>query len=304
MAIGHVVQLNTPNEIEDLNRGHVTAIGDNKYQINYHPSDLHIVLLPETLQVKEGPKHPYKVGDWVKIINPGYTYSTYERKFQEAGFNNLKYNDIPDRYQIGKIFWVGFHEINSIPLIAIETADGKQCLMGADGAELATPKEIEESTLFKKDDWVVCLPGFTNRDEGDYILNKKGNYAGKGYVSGKVFKVREYTELSKVLWPMDGGNGIYNFAVRKATPREIEATKTKIFKIGDQQTSVTVSKNKISAEGFTISAQQLEDFIVASTGSVSGTDWIIKVKTVDIGCTKNVKISDLEDILDFYESIK
>jgi len=63
---------------------------------------------------------------------------------------------------------------------------------------------------FKVGDKVVCLPGFTEDDEGD-------NRGGCGYKSGKVFEIREinsYDKLYPVAWPKDGNSGVYIQAIK------------------------------------------------------------------------------------------
>lgn len=70
---------------------------------------------------------------------------------------------------------------------------------------------------------------------GDVVVCKKieknGNYAqdssgGSGYSLGKVFKIRDidenYVVFNNVLWPEEGGNGVYAYAVELASAEVIE----------------------------------------------------------------------------------
>lgn len=80
---------------------------------------------------------------------------------------------------------------------------------------------------FQVNDWVTCLPGFTNGYSGD------PKYAGRGYVDGLTFKIdterRRYKTVYRYIacyYPKDG-NGVYPIALRLATDEEIALAKTK-----------------------------------------------------------------------------
>ena len=70
---------------------------------------------------------------------------------------------------------------------------------------------ITKDNLPKPGDKVRCLPGFTNK--GD---DRDENNAGTGYQSGKIITVKYVTgenERRAIIWPEDGGNGIYHNAL-------------------------------------------------------------------------------------------
>ena len=65
---------------------------------------------------------------------------------------------------------------------------------------------------FKKGDKVRCKPGYTTNehyDEGDMC-------AGGGYESHKEFILKSFDSTTGIVWPEDGGSGVYAHAVEYA----------------------------------------------------------------------------------------
>jgi len=80
----------------------------------------------------------FKVGDQVKIKDPGYTYETYNEKFKELGFTITSQNNSFDTDTIGTIFAITDHEwhANNDDLLAVRDEEGNECLIGVEGVEL------------------------------------------------------------------------------------------------------------------------------------------------------------------------
>jgi hypothetical protein len=78
----------------------------------------------------------FKIGDRVKVIRNGSTYTNYKKMFQKLNFKNKNYNGLPDNGDLGTIFAIEEHSDNSKLLLAINFDMGHQCLMNADGIEL------------------------------------------------------------------------------------------------------------------------------------------------------------------------
>jgi hypothetical protein len=62
---------------------------------------------------------------------------------------------------------------------------------------------------FKVGDRVICLPGFTQSDNGP-------DRGGDGYKVGKNFIILRFSNCNgyEIAWPLDGGNGIYTQAIK------------------------------------------------------------------------------------------
>ena len=79
-------------------------------------------------------KAKFKIGDKVKVTNYGYTYTTYEEKFELMGFENTQYNGSIRDKEVGTIFGVTLHEYEDIILYAIRTLDdNREALIGEEG---------------------------------------------------------------------------------------------------------------------------------------------------------------------------
>ena len=79
-----------------------------------------------------------KVGDWVEVVNNGYSYSTYpEWLYNKVKFELVKYYHYgycPKNGSIGKVVAIGQHE-NEVDgtIIAIHAKDGYVYIVGKDG---------------------------------------------------------------------------------------------------------------------------------------------------------------------------
>ena len=86
------------------------------------------------------PISKYKVGDIVKIVNIGETYTTYRSLFEELGFENKVENKCVDKDSIGTVFAVWYVKCNEKHLYAINISNEQksQVLMGEYGITEAT----------------------------------------------------------------------------------------------------------------------------------------------------------------------
>lgn len=79
-----------------------------------------------------------EVGDWVKVVNNGHSYSTYpEWLYNRVKFELVKYYHYgycPKNGSIGKVIAIGQHE-NEVDgtIMAIHTKDGYVYIVGKDG---------------------------------------------------------------------------------------------------------------------------------------------------------------------------
>lgn len=75
------------------------------------------------------------------------------------------------------------------------------------------PSSLSKDHQPKEGSTMICIPGFTNEWNG-YKYDKASHdpsYGGHGYEEGKVIKVgsTNYEGYRTVVWPEDGGSGIY-----------------------------------------------------------------------------------------------
>lgn len=80
----------------------------------------------------------YKIGDFVKVVNPGKTYTTYSEKFVELGFNNIARNESFRTGTVGQIFGITEHDSKNKTMLALVDKDGNECLIDAGGVEPLT----------------------------------------------------------------------------------------------------------------------------------------------------------------------
>ena len=95
----------------------------------------------------------FKVGDKVKITNPGKTYSTYEDMFIKLGFKNCKVNYSWQQGTEGIVFATGEHEQQrAVNLLAVRriSASGiaSECLINEEGVTYADHDGV---TITRKD---------------------------------------------------------------------------------------------------------------------------------------------------------
>lgn len=100
---------------------------------------------------KKMKQEDYKVGDVVKILNTGSTYSTYPSWADEAGATNYQVSKSPSREQRYTIRYIaphGDYEDRHRLLGLLEDDEGRQYIFGLYGdLELA---EDEADKIFKK----------------------------------------------------------------------------------------------------------------------------------------------------------
>ncbi len=78
----------------------------------------------------------FKVGDKVQVVEPGNTYTSFDRMFTKLRFNNTKQNEEFERGLIATVFAVEVHPtFSGTTLLALQAQDGSQCLIGIDGVE-------------------------------------------------------------------------------------------------------------------------------------------------------------------------
>jgi hypothetical protein len=71
----------------------------------------------------------YKIGDWVRVIRTGYTYSAYEHMFTQLGFRDTNRNDPFARDTIAQVFGCDEHENNDQMLYALRDLHGGESLV-------------------------------------------------------------------------------------------------------------------------------------------------------------------------------
>ncbi|MFA5934941.1 MAG: hypothetical protein WC827_03600 [Candidatus Paceibacterota bacterium] len=78
----------------------------------------------------------FKIGDRVTVKDKGYHYDTFTPKFKEMGFINpdeLREDESKLKGYLFKVFAIGEHEKQGIPLYGIENSKGDQYLFSAKG---------------------------------------------------------------------------------------------------------------------------------------------------------------------------
>ncbi len=96
----------------------------------------------------------FKVGDKVKITNPGRTYSTYDRMFRKLKFNNTEKNPSWREGTIGVIFAMDNHESSKELLLAVRSlksnsdGDVDECLINVNGVTRVITDAV---TITRKD---------------------------------------------------------------------------------------------------------------------------------------------------------
>ena len=76
----------------------------------------------------------FKKGDFVEVINNGYTYTTFTSKFEELGFGNAKENGCFEKGTIAQVFDItedGFGR----EMVAICDQKGRESLIGVEGVK-------------------------------------------------------------------------------------------------------------------------------------------------------------------------
>lgn len=82
----------------------------------------------------------FNIGDKVKIVNSGQTYSTYADKFIELGFKNEINNPGLPHGTVGTVFGTSFDR-SERKIYAIRTRKGEEVLIGEPGIEIVDLKD-------------------------------------------------------------------------------------------------------------------------------------------------------------------
>jgi hypothetical protein len=116
-----------------------------------------------------------KVGDKVQVVNPGYTYSSYDAMFVEMGFTNQRVNEGFQRGLVVEVFAVGKHSDTGIDLVGLQAQDGSQCLMSTNGVVevCTTPSSDQQFDIIRQFcDEVLSSQEISDRDIFKYLLQK------------------------------------------------------------------------------------------------------------------------------------
>lgn len=97
----------------------------------------------------------FKVGDIVKIINPGETYSTYETWIDEHCGQYKKFFELgerPTKNECGKIKYIGYHNVfHNKTLVAIQMITSNQVfVIGVNGLEKVNSTTITDDIIDSK----------------------------------------------------------------------------------------------------------------------------------------------------------
>lgn len=90
----------------------------------------------------------FKVGDTVRVINPGRTFTTHRSAFERFGFRNLEQNDSFKAGTIATVFNTG--TVNGGPeTVSIRDGIGRECLINISGVELVQPLMITKEKILE-----------------------------------------------------------------------------------------------------------------------------------------------------------
>ena len=133
----------------------------------------------------------FKVGDKVKITNPGNTYETYDYKFVELGFKNTSRNKSFDTDTIGTIFAITDHEwhANNDDLLAVRDEEGNECLIGVEGVELYK-ETFDMSTnkgrlAYAKKHYPIGTKYYNTAGEYQIVQEEVRKYSPSSIISGE-----------------------------------------------------------------------------------------------------------------------
>lgn len=112
----------------------------------------------------------FKVGDIVKIINPGETYSTYETWIDEHCGQYKKFFELgerPTKNECGKIKYIGYHNVfHNKTLVAIQMITSNQVyIIGIKGLEKVNSATITELIIDSNDEII-------NKEREEENMNK------------------------------------------------------------------------------------------------------------------------------------
>jgi hypothetical protein len=158
---------------------------------------------------------------------------------------------------------------------------------------------------FKAGEWVV-VKSYEQSGEGNGIITKDLvcqlldiKFALNHMVTGILEQYRDFIVEE---------NGFYygikkRHIIRRATPEEIEKTKT--FKLSNGK-EVRINKKGIYADGVNgeISILGLKNLLRPGQTSLNFLTVELKDATFKIGCWENVKFSEIKEMLEIYENLK
>ena len=78
-------------------------------------------------------KDKFKVGDFVQVSIPYYTYTTYNEMFMKLGFKNTRVNRSFAKGTVAQVFVIGHHPSTDDVMYGLIDAEGNECLMGPEG---------------------------------------------------------------------------------------------------------------------------------------------------------------------------
>jgi len=114
----------------------------------------------------------FKVGDKVRVVDSGKTYTTYVAMFEKMGFNNTESNSFFQQGLIATVFAIDVHEDNELPLLGIQAANGTQCLISVNGVEPTLTSEDKFDIIREFCDDVLSSEGIEDKVIFKYLLSK------------------------------------------------------------------------------------------------------------------------------------
>jgi hypothetical protein len=108
--------------------------------------------------MKDKPK--FKMGQYVWVVEPGYTYPQYTDMFKQMGFKNWLENLAMPRYTKAKVFAIGKHPApahRSTVLYGIVDNSGRQTLVGESGLASCISYRVKETEGVATVDDVVFI---------------------------------------------------------------------------------------------------------------------------------------------------
>jgi hypothetical protein len=121
----------------------------------------------------------FKVGDTVQVVNPGNTYSTYDRMFKKMGFKDTRKNDEFAEGQCAEVFAIGDHETNGCTLLGLQAPNGSQCLISTNGVVkvITQPTSDQQFDIIRQfcDD-LLQSQEITDKEIFKYLLKKVASY--------------------------------------------------------------------------------------------------------------------------------
>ncbi len=158
-------------------------------------------------------------------------------------------------------------------------------------------EEVEKEPEYKVGDWVYLKSHKPNSTYGRY--NPVGSIA-------KIKRIDENLSDGKGVHVIhvdeEWGNWYYE-DIRSATTEEIEAAQVQVVCIGDSKLQVKILANKIVADGKEIDAVEVRGIVDSMKATRKICSWSVTYNTCKIGCCENVKLSELQQIVEIYNRL-